>query len=262
MEKQLGTPQAAKEINGGDGVGGIGDRSNDASALLTSRTALAVILVLAYWATVFVLPAPDRVGSRAILHEGVLVSATIVVGVLLVLLFVGAWKEKLDKVATLCVATFVIMIGVLLLSAFGEWISYTNQIKFAIAVGGTAIASFVFGIVVYDTLRVAASLPIVILLIGLATFPAGFTAGEDLRGQIILWMGGILGVATLAEGITQAVRIRGSADVRSEVVKAMPTDGDAIARVSQSLTSDIQKIGGDLSAPVGVQAGQSGLAGR
>ena len=70
-------------------------------------------------------------------------------------------------------------------------------------------------------------------------------------------MGGVLGIATLAEGITQAVRIRGSADVRSVLAKENPTDGAAIARLSRALTADIENIGGDLAVPIGAPAART-----
>ena len=266
MKEQSEAPSVADGTKREDDVGELGDRLTDTSTFLTPKTAVAVLLALTYWVTVFVLPTPGKqvgqTGTRIVVPEWVPVSVIVVAGVVLGLLIIGVWRKKFDKVVTLCVVGFFFLISLLFVSAFNEWIPYTMQIKFAIGVGGTAIASFVCGIVVYNTLRVAASLPIVILLIGLATFPAGFAAGDDLRGQIILWMGGILGIATVTEGITQAVRIRGSADVRSEVVKASPTDGEAIARMGRALTSDIANIGGDLSAPMDAPAANPGSTAR
>lgn len=270
MTEQPAGLSAADDTRRRDEVSDLGDRANDAGKFLTPQTAVAVLVTLTYWVTVFVLPGPrPRAGQAAtepVVPEsvpGLAIAAMVVLALAaVVLLLMGLLSKRLGGVATICLAGFLVLLDLLLLSAFYRWIPYTMQLKFAIGVGGAAIASFAFGIIVYDTLRVAASLPIVILVIGLATFPAGYSAGDDIRGQIILWMGGVLGIATVTEGITQAVRIRGSAAVRSEVVKVQPTDAEAIARMGRELTSDLAKIGGDLSPSMGAPAVNPGSSAR
>jgi hypothetical protein len=214
---------------------------------------VAVVFVLVYWAVVFALPTHgSAVGLGVPLPMTV---AMIVVG----LGGAGALVAGVvrNNATLICGGGFLVLVDLLFASAFHQWVVYTMELKFAVGIGGAALASFAFGIVVYDTLRVAASLPIVVVVIGLATFPAGYAGGDAIRGQIILWMGGILGIAATAEGVTQAFRIRGSANVRSEMVKANAADGKDAARLDRDF-ADMASIGGDLAPPMGAPSAGSG----
>jgi hypothetical protein len=93
--------------------------------------------------------------------------------------------------------------------------------RFALAVGGIAIAGLLVGLTRFDTIRAAASLVIVILFIGLATFPgARDLIGEEVAKSLILWMGIVLGVNTVAEVTNQVTQQRGEARVATAQVEA------------------------------------------
>lgn len=82
----------------------------------------------------------------------------------------------------------------------------------AVGVGSAALAGFVFAVARFDTLRAAASVPVVILLVGVVVWPgAGELIADDVRQAIITWMGVILA----ANGVSEAAKQIGEATAKS-----------------------------------------------
>ena len=106
------------------------------------------------------------------------------------------------------VALLGIVVGIVALIA-GSRLDLAPDRRMAIGVGGTAIAGLVYGITRFDTIRAAASVPVVILLIGTATWPdAAELIEQDVRTEIFKWMGIVLAVSGLGEAAAQVGRQR------------------------------------------------------
>ncbi|GAA4692766.1 hypothetical protein GCM10023215_32410 [Pseudonocardia yuanmonensis] len=245
--QQVDQPVPAPDVAGppipatGDGSGD-GKRPAAATTFLTGRTAVAVFVALTYWVTVYSLPQPPVAPAPA--HFGWLFVGIAVFGLSLSLLAVGA--GRIGRLAAVCVVAYVLLLDWLLFSAFFAVVPYAPELRFTLAIGGLALASFVFGVIVFDTLRVAASLPIVILVIGLATAPSGFLGGSDLRGQLITWMGIILGASAVAEGVNQGAKIIGASRVTQAIAAAQTDDPAKADALQRSLAPRVAHIGGDL----------------
>ncbi len=239
-------PDAAPD-DGAGGQGGGDDKRPGAGVTFPSgRTALAVFVALTYWVTVYSLPEAP-VGAMSP-HFGWLFAGIAVFGLSLSLLAVG--RRRVGRVTAVCVVAYVLLLDWLLASAFFAVVPYSPELKFTLAIGGIALASFIVGIVVFDTLRVAASLPIVILIIGLATAPSGFLGGSDLRSQLIMWMGIILGASAVAEGVNQGAKIIGASRV-TQAIAAAQTDAGKAGALQRSLAPRVAHIGGDLGPALG-----------
>lgn len=105
----------------------------------------------------------------------------------------------------LIVAAVVVVFWWVTMLLVADPIKWTDGERFALGVGGTAIIAFVFGVGRFSTVRAAAALPVVILLIGAATWPqAAEFLPEDIRKEVIQWTGVILGATAVAEAGKQA----------------------------------------------------------
>ena len=223
-----------------------GSGKGAAVSFLNGKSAAAVFFALAYWVTVYCLPEPNSPMPPSGLYWvfiGIAVFALTLSG-----LAVG--RRAIGRLDAVCLVAYVLLLDWLLFSAFYGLVKYDTSLKFTMAIGGVALVSFIVGIIVFDTLRVAASLPIVILFIGIASDPAGFTAGADIRGQLVIWMGGVLGLSTVAEGLTQWSKIRGDANVKTAVAAAIPGNPGMAAQTNLALAP--ANVGGDLSPAMGV----------
>jgi hypothetical protein len=97
--------------------------------------------------------------------------------------------------------------------------------RLAIGVGGGAIASFAFAATQFDTIRAGASVPVVVLLIGVVTWPdAKDLIDPSVQKALITWMGVILGVNGAAEAVQQAAATRANS--------ATPARGDLADRTA------------------------------
>ena len=186
--------------------------------LLFTRRQLSVIvlLVLTYWIGVFILP-ESRLDEawpiQALAYVGAAVVAVACAGTMRRR---GKWRAP----EVVAIPAFVLFMDILLVVGLTGIVHFLPALKFAMAVGGGAIAAFLLGIVVFDTVRVAASLPIVVLFIGMVTYPVEIAGFNDNRAQVIVWMGVILGVSAAAEGATQTAKVIG----RAQITKAMIAD--------------------------------------
>ncbi|HKQ41436.1 MAG TPA: hypothetical protein VJT79_03070, partial [Pseudonocardia sp.] len=208
------------------------------ASLLTGQTAVVAFFALAYWVTIYSLPSERPVAI--VPNFWWLFLAIAVFG--LTLSFLARGKGAIGRVEAVCLVAYVLLLDWLLFSAFFGIVVYDPMLKFTLVIGGLALVSFAVGIIVFDTLRVAASLPIVILFIGIVANPAGFTAGNDIRSQLIIWMGGILGLSTAAEGLNQWAKIRGDANVKATVATALPSQPELAEKTTKALAP--AEIGG------------------
>jgi hypothetical protein len=221
-------------------------------SFLNGQAAAAIFFALAYWVTIYCLP--DRAQPAAFPYLWVLFLVLAVFGLSLSFLAVG--KGSIGRLYTVCLVAYVLLLDGLLFSAYYGVVTYGPSLKFTLAIGGVALMSFIVGIIVFDTLRVAASLPIVVLFIGIVADPAGFTAGADIRSQLVIWMGGVLGLSTVAEGLTQWTKIRGDASVKAAVATANPNAPAMAEETTKALAP--ANIGGDLSPSMGLPAATAG----
>ncbi|CUR56661.1 membrane hypothetical protein [metagenome] len=115
----------------------------------------------------------------------------------------------------------LVLLGLVALIAsawFDDRVPVTPELKFAVGVGGVALGGFVFAATQFDTIRAAASVPVVLLLIGVATWPGAADLMEpSVREALIKWMGILLGVNGVAEAGKQVgetfARSRGTREV-------------------------------------------------
>ncbi|KQV65733.1 hypothetical protein ASC64_12535 [Nocardioides sp. Root122] len=110
------------------------------------------------------------------------------------------------------------LVAVIATSFFDHDVAVTPELKFAVGVGGVALGGFVFAATQFDTIRAAASVPVVLLLIGVATWPGAADLMEpSVREALIKWMGILLGVNGVAEAGKQVgetfARSRGTREV-------------------------------------------------
>jgi hypothetical protein len=85
--------------------------------------------------------------------------------------------------------------------------------RMALGVGGAAMVGFVFAATQLTTMRVAASVPVVLLLIGITTWPDARTLVDPgIQKALITWMGVILGVNSVSEVVNQRAVNRARAE--------------------------------------------------
>lgn len=114
------------------------------------------------------------------------------------------------------IALVGIVVGIVALIA-GNRLDLAADRRMAIGVGGSAMAGLVYGITRFDTIRAAAAVPVVILLIGTATWPdAGDLIEQDVRTEIFKWMGVVLAASGLGEAAAQVGRQRAQAQAGPE----------------------------------------------
>ena len=186
--------------------------------LLFTRRQLGVIvlLVLTYWIGVFILPEHRLEEAWPIQTVAYLSAALVALACGGTMRRDGKWRAP----EVVAIPAFVLFLDILLVVGLTGIVHFLPALKFAMAVGGGAIAAFLLGIVVFDTVRVAASLPIVVLFIGMVTYPVEIAGFNDNRAQVIVCMGVILGVSAAAEGATQTAKVIG----RAQITKAMIAD--------------------------------------
>lgn len=223
------------------------ESSERRSKLLFTRRQLSitVLLVLTYWIMVFILP-ERKLEEVWPVQVAVYVGAVLVAAICVAVMRGGKWKGGRWKAAEdLAIPAFVVFLDVLLVLGLTGIVHFLPELKFAMAVGGGAIAAFLLGIVVFDTVRVAASLPIVVLFIGMVTYPVEIAGFTDNRSQVIIWMGVILGVSAAAEGATQTAKVIG----RAQITKAMIADqGTPTPDLDTTLSAYADDTSGDLVA--------------
>jgi hypothetical protein len=187
----------------------------------------AALGALLFWVAVLLLP--DTISPWS--HTAVtwchwIAGILSVVGVLVfaVGLGVGAlrhWGEHRGEVVF--TGAFLALAGVALLvvtAACRDGLDLASGRGLAIGVGGVALAGFAFAATQFDTIRASASVAVVLLLIGVTTWPnAGTLIDPDVRTALIQWMGVLLGVNGAAEAAKQV----GETFARTRTSQAIPS---------------------------------------
>jgi FtsH-binding integral membrane protein len=171
---------------------------------------LAAFVTVTYWVSVLALP--ERGNPWPIWLRWV----TGLVG--LALLILGPtriWKglqktgaeEREERGQHVALGGAILLVGVILVVlAFLTSVPLVLKVdnRFAIGVGGAALAGFAFALSLFDSMRAAASIPIVILLIGVVVWPEASTLVEEsVKQAVITWMGVILAANGIAEASKQ-----------------------------------------------------------
>lgn len=176
------------------------------SGLKIWQGTLAGFIAVAYWVMVLVLPEKGNPWPTQ------LRAAVGLVGVALLLLSAyKVWRgfdqsggERGEAVAFGGVILVVGLILVVLSFLTSLPLDLKVSHRFAIGVGGAALAGFAFAISLFDSMRAAASVPIVILLIGVVVWPEASTLVEEsVKQAVITWMGVILAANGIAEASKQ-----------------------------------------------------------
>lgn len=195
--------------------------------MLNGSTAGAILLAVIFWTVLLLLPErkPDSVGWGVWIIVSVLAFVSILGFVLFAMSAHRPGGYGIALPGAMSLFGFCLFLGFLIIGANTGFITVTAILKFALAVGGTALASFVVGLLLFDTIRAAASVPIVVLFIGTATFPAPIPELAAVRPTLIAWMGIIIGASAIAEGANQvAGTIRASRVAQTVVQTASQHD--------------------------------------
>ena len=182
------------------------------------QSSVAVLIAILYWALLVATPDtlgpwPGWVRVTVGLTAGVMVVAgavTFVIGLRMTDSDEGRGEERRGEERrgeVVFIGFGLILLGLVALVAtahFGQQVTVSADVKFAAGVGGVALGGFVFAATQFDTIRAAASVPVVLLLIGVATWPgAEGLMDPSLREALITWMGVILSINGVAEAAKQ-----------------------------------------------------------
>jgi hypothetical protein len=217
--------------------------------LVNPAAAIMAIVTVGFWSTVLTLkPDEDGFDDAFCWAIGIIGGIALVGGLIwsiVVLLShikaLATWAKIGDGGWSAPWAPVIAVVGAaLLLAAFGlaGEIDLTNRERFAIAAGGVTLASFVIGLVRFDTVKAAASLPIVVLFVCLAVWPrASDVMPADVQKAIFYAIGSILGIATLGESVQQWVTTSANAKVKAaQIAAGASTPSASVARARGDLT--------------------------
>lgn len=174
-----------------------------------------VLSVVSFWIVALLLPSTDTgtpgvpVGSSA--ATGVTLLLIVIAVALPAVLIAVTWttrgRTEIEFVGPVVLFLFFMLLAAVWWLAASGIRPFTSAMKVAFGIGGTALGALAIGLLLFRTLRVAASLPVVVLFIGLVAFPGARDVAGDLGPTLVNWMGGILGASALAEGATQVARV-------------------------------------------------------
>lgn len=201
----------------------------------------AILTAVAFWVVVILLPEqkPDRIAATVWLVCALL-AVVAIAGFLVAFMTRGRTDtNRVTMPGAVTLFAYCLLLSFLILGSNTGFITMAPVLKFALAVGGTALASFVVGLLLFDTIRAAASVPIVVLFIGTATLPAPLPELASIRPTLITWMGVIIGATAVAESATQIARTIQRGRVAQSVVTAA---GPAGLENPQGLGASVQEI--------------------
>lgn len=164
---------------------------------------VAAGFMVAYWVIVLAIPSegaewPAFIRWTIGLVGGVLVLAG-AAGILVSIL-----RSKMKEIGLFALLGLGGVVLFIVGLVTGNRLDLTDGRRLAIGVGGIALAGLVYGVTRFDTIRAAASVPIIMLLIGVATWPDATTLiGTDVRTEIIKWTGVVLAAAGAGEAAKQ-----------------------------------------------------------
>jgi hypothetical protein len=233
------------------------DESVNPLDLANGHVGGVVLSVVSFWVVALLIPSTDSasapglpIGSHA---AGMVTAFLITLGVALPLLVVGVtgftqgWK-KIDFVGPVVLLLFFMLLAAVWWLAASGIRPFTAPMKVAFGVGGTALGALAIGLLLFRSLRVAASLPVVVLFIGLVAFPGARDSVGDLGTTLVNWMGGIIGASAVAEGATQVARViqRGGVS-RAVAGSSNATTPDAARGLRRALLPETnERLPGDL----------------
>ncbi len=214
MENEVETPpgtRGAAETPTGKGAGRVPAGGTDGEADPTDdrvkivRGILVPICAVAWWVVILALPSKEEVGDVERWAMAGLGTIGLIVGLVLVF---GALGNRPDPhILRGGFGLGLAIFGALLLLAAwltGNDLEITAAERFAVGVGGLAIMAFAYGVLTLDTIRAAASLPVIILFIGAATWPNSTDVMDpEIRTTILEWSAILLGVSGAAEAAKQ-----------------------------------------------------------
>jgi drug/metabolite transporter (DMT)-like permease len=181
------------------------------------QTTAAIAIGMSYWILVLALPPTSSSWpgwSQVII--GLVGICVIAVGIMVARAGFKKAKDDPKRPELFALGVFLVLVGLLLIViAFmtTQPMTLDPERRFAIGVGGLAIASFVYAATQFDTVRAAASVPIVVLLIGIVVWPKVTTlVDNDVRKALITWMGVILA----ANGVSEAAKQVGESNAKAK----------------------------------------------
>jgi peptidoglycan/LPS O-acetylase OafA/YrhL len=175
------------------------------------QSASAALVAVMFWIGAVCLPSHVDAWPGAVkVAEPLVALGFLVAGA--AVFFVEFRKSSDRRGQGVFLGVFLAFAGVMLVVAFingRNGFDLTDGQRLAIGVGGGAIASFAFAATQFDTIRAGASVPVVVLLVGVVTWPnAKDLIDPSVQKALITWMGVILGVNGAAEAVQQAAASR------------------------------------------------------
>ena len=192
------------------------------SRLRLWQSSVGILLFILYWALIAACGDSISAWSGSVRNTVVVIAViAMVAGVITFVAGVamGTGGSRRGEVVFLGFALVLLgLVALIARSYFDQDVPVSAELKFAVGVGGVALGGFVFAATQFDTIRAAASVPVVLLLIGVATWPGAADLMEpSVREALIKWMGILLGVNGVAEAGKQVgesfARSRGTRDV-------------------------------------------------
>jgi hypothetical protein len=178
---------------------------------LSPLTATGIVAVIAFWSAVVAWPLDWQLADSRFWRPIMWVFAVAAIG-LAVYGNTGPDSRKQSMAYVAPISAVLAVVLVLVASGSGN-LGLGFEQRFPIAVGGTALGALLLGVTRYSTIRAAASLAAVVLIIGVLTFPGGRDAvGEDNVATIVGWMAVLIGANGVAEAVVQATNPNAAGD--------------------------------------------------
>ena len=198
------------------------------SRLKLWQSSVGILLFILYWALIAAAGDSISAWSETARHRVYVAGIVLmIVGAVALLagMIISPKQSRRGEVVFLGFA--LVLLGLVCLIArsyFAHDVEVADELKFAVGVGGVALGGFVFAATQFDTIRAAASVPVVLLLIGVATWPGASDLMEpSVREALIKWMGILLGV----NGVAEAGKQVGETFARSQATTPITgTSGD------------------------------------
>jgi hypothetical protein len=207
-------------------------------------------LAVGYW--VLVLALPENSNS---IPWGVRLAIAILG---LLILLVGGWQlhaASRGPNGNVALSIAIVVFGLAILITAGLMdrpLSLDGGRRFALGVGGLALATLIIGIQQFKTVRAAGSSALIVLFVGVATWPGvEELMSNDVRLRVLTWSGIVLGVSVVAEAGKQAVHSNATARSAAAAIAAggggvggdaASPGGFAVGSGAQASTPDVNAV--------------------
>jgi hypothetical protein len=179
---------------------------------LSPLTATGIVAVIAFWSAVVAWPLDWQLTDSRLWRPMTWVFALVAIGIA-VYGSTGSESRRQAMAYVGPISAVLALVLVLVASGSGNLGLGVEQ-RFPIAVGGTALGALLLGVARYSSIRAAASLSAVVLVIGVLTFPGGRDAvGEDNVATIVGWMAVLIGANGVAEAVVQVTNPKAEGDL-------------------------------------------------